>query len=355
MKTHFPTICLLGIASLLAPSLSFGQCDFDVNATIQPVVDGNIYCSYDTITLSTPDTFDTYQWYYNFSDSNQGGTAINGATEQSYTATAGEFGFVYFYLEASKDNCTEASSTILIDTWAFLSPVVISFPQPQYCRGDSSMIAIGSGLWENIQWSRDNVPIPGATDSILWVKESGTYVVFASPSICPETELTSGLGPSFTFEGPEIPEISQSGDSLIANSGPNYQWYLAGQLIPDATGQNYIPLASGDYTVQVSDGSGCTVFSSPYTFVLSSLENTKAEAEIQLYPNPASDQVILRRLPKHVNRIELVDATGRILRQTNITNSGTSWQANISELESGVYFFRLWHQNGLSFRQFVKQ
>ncbi len=354
MKTNFPKTLLFGLVWLVGPALSFGQCDFDVPAAIQPNVADNIYCTYDTITLSTPDTFDTYQWYYNFSASSQGGTAIDGATEQQYTTTAGEFGFVYFYLEVTKNNCTETSATILVDTWAFLSPVVISFPQAQYCQGDSSMIAIGSGLWEDIQWSRDNTPIPGATDSIFWVKESGTYVVFASPSICPETDLTSGLGPSFTFEGPEVPTITQQGDTLLASSGPNYQWYLAGQLLPDATSQHHIPSASGDYTVQVSDGSGCDVFSSPFTFVLSTLGHTVFDKEIQLFPNPAVDKLILRNLPKGLRRIELVDETGRVRRVVN-TPTTRNQQEDISNLESGLYFIRFWTGNNMRSLPFIKK
>lgn len=354
MKAHFLKTLLIGLGLLLGPFISSGQCDFDVTASIQPTVADNIYCTYDTITLSTPDTFDTYQWYYNFSASSQGGTAIDGATEQSYTATAGEFGFVYFYLEATKNNCTATSSTILIDTWAFLSPVIISFPESQYCRGDSSIIAIGSGLWENIQWTKDNIPIPGATDSTFWVKESGTYVVFASPSICPETELTSGLGPSFTFEGPEIPEITQQGDTLKASSGPSYQWYLAGQPIIDATNPNYIPTASGDYSVQVSDGSGCTVFSPIYSFVLSSNESPGSEASIRLYPNPAAEQVILENLPKDLTKIELIDASGRILRRYKAAGA-VQWLEDISGLKSGVYFFRIWKAGKWFSRSFVKK
>lgn len=354
MKTHVPKFLLLSLGLLFYQSSSYSQCDFTVNTSIQPTVPDNIYCSYDTITLSTADTFDTYQWYYNFSASNQGGTAINGATGQTYRTTAGEFGFVYFYLEATKNNCTEASSTILIDTWAFLSPVVISYPQSQYCRGDSSMIAIGSGLWENIQWFRDNVPIPKANDSIFWVKESGTYVVFASPSICPETQLTSGLGPDFTFEGPTIPMIIQAGDSLVASSGPNYQWYRAGQLIPAATSQSYTPTESGDYTVQVSDGSGCDVFSPPYSFVLSSLQKTDFDQDIQLFPNPVVDQVMLQNLPQGLTRIELIDHAGRMLRQLNNPSLPNRWE-DVSGLASGLYFIRFWRGNKMLSRPFIKK
>ena len=351
MPIHKPFLVSLGL--LVLSQLTFGQCSFDVTATISPSVTANIYCSYDSITLSSTDTFDTYQWYFNFSNSSQGGTAIAGATQQNYKTTAEEYGFVYFYLEASRENCTEASIPILVDVWAFLSPVVISYPQAQYCRGDSSMIAIGSGLWSNIQWYRDGEAISMGTDSIYWVKETGTYVVNASPSLCPELELTSGLGPPFVFEGPELPLISQQGDTLFASSGPNYQWFQNGQLIPGATNQHYPPTQSGSYTVQLSDGSGCVSTSAPFDFILSSLEEL-LEEKIQLLPNPVGDLLILRKLPTALSHIDIIDAVGR-LRDRIEVRGATELQFEVAALSRGLYYCRFWKDGDFSYLRFVKR
>lgn len=352
MKIYFQKFLILSCSICLGYQLSFAQCNFDVSATIQPEVADNIYCSYDTITLSTTDTFDTYQWYYNFSASNQGGTAIGGATQQSFSTTAGEFGFVYFYLEASRENCTEASPPILLDTWNFLSPVVISYPQTQYCRGDSSMIAIGSGLWMNIQWYRDNEPIPSANDSIYWVKESGSYPVFASPSICPELRLTSGLGPSFVFEGPEPPTVSLQNDTLVASSGPMYQWLQEGQLIPGATAQHYRPTETGNYSVQVSDGSGCVAISATFSYMLSSIEMAQL-AEIQLFPNPVANVLKLRHLPPGLSHIDLLDSVGRLQKRVEIREA-RALDVQLTHLSPGIYFCRLGINGNFSYVRFLK-
>lgn len=353
MKTQFLTPLLLSLGLFILPLSIIAQCEFDVTVSLQPSIADNIYCTYDSITFSTSASFDAYQWYYNFSNSNQGGTAIGGATQQTYQTTAGELGFAYFYVEATKDNCTEASTPILIDTWAFLSPVVVSYPQAQYCRGDSSMIAIGSGLWSEIQWYKDNVPIPTATDSIYWVKDSGTYVVNASPGICPELRLSSGLGPSFTFEGPEVPTIIQQKDTLLASSGPNYQWYLDGQSIPDATEGHYLPVASGLYTVQVSDGSGCVILSDPFSFMLSAAVSPGQEDLWQIFPNPAREAITLKQLPSSTTDVQLIDATGRILQQIPVAKV-SEISINVSALVKGVYYLRLWQDGQFSYRRFVK-
>lgn len=43
----------------------------------------------------------TYQWYYNDADSNGGGTAIEGATETTYTPDISEKGTTYYYCVAT--------------------------------------------------------------------------------------------------------------------------------------------------------------------------------------------------------------------------------------------------------------
>jgi len=215
------------------------------------------------------------------------------------------------------------------------------------------MIAIGSGLWSEIQWYRDNVPIPTATDSIYWVKDSGTYVVNASPGICPELQLSSGLGPSFTFEGPEIPTITQQNDTLFASSGPSYQWILDGQLIPGATTEYYLPVASGLYTVQISDGSGCVVLSDPFSFVLSSVVRPDHRVQWQVFPNPAEAVITLGQLPASATDVHLIDATGRILQQIPATGA-TEIAVNISVLSPGIYYLRLWQGRRFSYRRFTK-
>lgn len=353
MKVYLPKILILSWALLIGSPLGFAQCNFDVATSIQPVVADNIYCTYDTITLSASDTFETYQWYYNFSASNQGGTAITGATGRSFTTTAGELGFVYYYLEASRENCVEVSTPILVDTWFFLSPVIISYPQAQYCRGDSSMIAIGSGLWDSIQWYRDNDPIPLAQDSIYWVKETGSYPVIASPSLCPALRLSSGLGPSFVFEGPEPPTISLQNDTLMATSGPMYQWFQNGQLIPGATGPFYLPTESGSYTVQVDDGSTCTVTSSNFDFMLSPTTKPAASLGIQLFPNPAQHTLKIRSLPEGLSHLDILDPVGKLLRRMEVRER-RALDLNISNLNPGLYFCRFSIRGHYSYLSFLK-
>lgn len=353
MFFKFKTITLTVLSLLWAGVLSYGQCDFDVEITISPEAPGNVYCPYDIVKFSTGD-FDSYQWYYNFSNSNQGGTPVSGATESSLEIDAGVWGFAYFYVEATQDSCTEASPAVLMDSWVFLSPVIIHEPQSTYCNGDSTLLTAGPGGWESYQWYLDGEAITGATESTYWVKESGTYVLNASPSTCPELTLTSGVGPTFNFVGSPVPVITQEGNVLHSSSGPNYQWYLDGQIIDGATEQTYEPTESGLYTVRVSGGgSGCAPLSAPFFFTITSTEEPWA-ARIRIAPNPATESLEISNLPDGLRELELFDATGKLIRRLT-ANGDRDMQVDVAGLAPGIYVLRWNSRGGAMHARFVKQ
>jgi len=68
---------------------------------------------------------------------------------------------------------------------------------------------------------------------------------------------SSGSKTIFVHAIPTPPIITQSFDTLISSSEPNYQWYLNGNIIPGATNQTLIINQTGTYVVKVSNSSGC--------------------------------------------------------------------------------------------------
>ena len=73
----------------------------------------------------------------------------------------------------------------------------------------------------------------------------------------------------------EIPafevNISVAGNVLTADVGELWQWYLNGVVIPGATAISYTAIENGNYSVMVTDGSECVVFSEEINIVLTSL------------------------------------------------------------------------------------
>lgn len=352
MNKYLSLVFLIGMN--IGVVTSWGQCNFNLQIQLSPVTPGNVYCSYDTVTMTVADTFETYQWFYNFSNNNTTGTSIGGATAASFKIPISEWGFAYFYVQAGKGGCTEASPTVIIDSWAFIPPAIAHDPQSTFCNGDSTLISNAFGAFDSYQWYRDGEPIPGATGSSYWVTETGYYVLNASPDVCPHTVLSSGVGPYFEFEGPEPPVISLQGAQLVASSGPNFQWYLNGAPIQGAHDSTYTPVESGVYTVEVSDNSGCHPLSAPFAYTVTGIDTPAFMKDLAVYPNPV--KTILHIDNKLSNEIwlGLLDGMGRELQPEQRFLPGRN-TLNMADLPKGIYFCRIQSSHDIAFVKLVKE
>ncbi|MCB0642540.1 MAG: hypothetical protein KDC44_12915, partial [Phaeodactylibacter sp.] len=241
-------------------------CNFDLLIQLEPSVPGNTYCPGDVVILSVQSGLDAYNWYYNYTgdpDDNQ----LIASDVNVIAIDISFFGFGYFSVEATDDGCTELSDPVLIDSYAFLLPVIASDGTTEFCAGDSTTIWYPSPGGAFFQWELNGNPIPGATDSVYQVTQPGTYTLSMSYEVCPNNFFNSGVGPTFSTLTPiptEIivdPGLGISG--LSASTGTVVQWYLNELPIPGATQPTYVADTDGLYQVEVIDAQGCTVFSPP--------------------------------------------------------------------------------------------
>lgn len=131
-----------------------------------------------------------------------------------------------------------------------------------YCpeQGLTTLSTIGGNSY---QWFKDGVEIPDATNQMYQTDESGTFSVqvdlgdcSASGSIDLESEL---------FESEINVDVVNhliDGETLsveITNTAisPEFQWYFNTQIIADANDNTYDITEFGDYTVVISETSGC--------------------------------------------------------------------------------------------------
>ncbi len=325
--------------TLLAGIAVHAQCDFPVPINPAPEVPDNVYCSYQTVELKTT-AFDSYQWEYKFFGSSSTWTEMPGETEQMLTINAGEWTGTYFRVTVTQDTCTVSSDSLLINGWVFIPPFIIQdSPGGEFCTGDSTRLEAGGPAFDSIQWLRDFEPIPGANDPIYWVKESGYYVLTGYPAECPEQMLNSGVGPTFTFGGPDIPTITSSGDTLLASSGPNYQWLLNGQLIEGAIDHFWVPQISGNYTVEVSDENGCTALSDSFSVIINWVEDPTLAYHIRLSPNPANHVLTLESTLSETLEVSILDMYGRKMLPAQFLDHRLV--LDISPLAPGLYFAKV--------------
>ncbi len=216
------------------------QCSF--TPTVTP---GNVVlCPNETDTLWTQ-TYDSYQWY-------QDGAAIPGATLQYLVINQATAAGSYFKVNATQSACTEMSDSVMVDGWAYLPPFVIhggnytinpNDGSSLLCAGVDTMVLTFS-YPANIQWFKDGVAIPGATTNELKITQPGSYLVQGAPAVCPNNIATLGVSIDVSYITAHIsPDdlmlCPNAIDTLMVDSGSNFQWYKDGVLIPGATNQQH--------------------------------------------------------------------------------------------------------------------
>lgn len=221
----------------------------------------------------------TYQWYSNTSNSQIGGTAITGATNNSYTPPSFTLPGVYYYyckVTLSGAGCGAVTSSVAtINVSA--DPTISAQPLPTQtlCQGATptslQVTATGGNGAFSYQWfSNPNATTPSGT--AIATATSSTFIpptttVGTQYYYCEITQITPGCGVTSAISTVVVnasPSIqNQPVSSTICLGGtptqmsvtyingvgtPSYQWYsntidnnTTGTIIPGGTSLNYSP------------------------------------------------------------------------------------------------------------------
>jgi uncharacterized repeat protein (TIGR01451 family) len=143
------------------------------------------------------------------------------------------------------------------------TPTITPGGPTTFCAGGSVTLASSSASGN--QWSVGGNPIGGATSSTFIATASGNYTTTvtnefmcssASSAITTVTVTPLPATPTITPGGPTTFYTGGS-VTLTSSSATGNQWYVDGNPIGGATGQQYVATTSGDYSVVVT-GSGCS-------------------------------------------------------------------------------------------------
>ncbi len=132
--------------------------------------------------------------------------------------------------------------------------------------------------------------------------------------------------------------ISQSGGILTVNvSGAKLQWIncSTGAPIAGETGTTFTAKSNGSYAVVIEKGE-CTVLSDCKTITAAGIKSISGNYELQISPNPATDEFLV--LPGNVNyqSIRIVDIHGKTVSIMEVQSN--SAKISISNLLPGIYF-----------------
>jgi hypothetical protein len=128
-----------------------------------------------------------------------------------------------------------------------------------------------------------------------------------------------------------VPVITGTPPFYNTGSFASYQWLMNGNVITGATSQHYTATQSGTYSVLVTDVYGCSDTSATVTLMNAGLAGLNGNGIINIYPNPASEQLVVDApIPVQAS---ITDELGRQIMQVN-----NAHYLNIHQLQSGIYF-----------------
>ncbi len=201
------------------------------------------FCQGGNVVLSTTSTT-TLQWL-------KDGTAISGATNQTYTVTQSGS----YTVRAGTGNCTATSTAIVVTVTSTITPTVTASGATSFCQGSS--VTLSSSATSANQWYKDGTAISGAVNQSYVATQTGNYTVITTVNNCssspsaPINIMVSGI--------PATPVINASGSTIVcqgsgvtlsSSSATGNQWYKDGVIITGATNQTYNANQTGNYAVK---------------------------------------------------------------------------------------------------------
>jgi uncharacterized delta-60 repeat protein len=237
---------------------------------------------------------------------------------------------------------TSPVGCVAIDTVLVMVEVPVVLPLSangsiSFCNGQS--VQLSTTATGNLQWLKNDLPIPGANGPSYTATDSGLYrVIQVTGQHCtPSSNATQ-----VTLYPPEAkPVITHTGTTLVSSAAYAYQWYLEGVLVGGAYGQTFVPHIPGNYTVATRSANGCRSSPSiPFAFVLTGINSPELEKKIILGPNPVKEQLFIQYTGNFaVFDVALFDLTGQ-----HVLASGkfsTTIRFNMQPYAAGMYILQI--------------
>ena len=295
------------------------------------------FCVGDSLKLSITDfnKGDSFKWYFG---SNADLTNVASKTFRDSVKL--------FVIRTDSIGCSASSDTIqLILHSKPAKPTTIA---SSVCEGGAvSALTATASTGNSLRWYGTSATGGTASASAPTVSSStaGVTNYYVSQVSAQGCESERGLLKHTVNPLPAKPVISWSGVQFSTTAaGVNYQWLLNGTSISGATASTHKPLNTGDFKLRVTDPNGCVNVSDSFKLVVTALANlatTPASNIATVYPNPASDKVVLEfaTLPTINLNFQLVTPSGKVLSSTTGRNRVNI--VDVSKVKSGNYFIRV--------------
>lgn len=207
---------------------------------------------------------------------------------------------------------------------------------PTICVGETVQFNNASSA-DAISWSWS---FPGGTPAsstnqnpLITYNTPGTYSVSLTVTNDNGANTTTQTSYVTVSSIPSTPNIVQNGNvlSVFLQMGETAVWFLDGVQI--STGPSVTIDTPGNYTVQVTNQSGCRSISN--TYLVLSTDELISGASIVIFPNPSDGIFQIQVDQLEILNLTVVDALGRMIHSQPVNLS--TFTLDMSHLNSGIY------------------
>ncbi|GAB3538597.1 hypothetical protein GCM10027443_33830 [Pontibacter brevis] len=153
------------------------------------------------------------------------------------------------------------------------------------------------------------------------------------------------------------PVVSRNGLTLVSSAPAGNQWFVDGRAIEGATGKEFTPLSTGNYTVIVTKDGCVSEASAALRFDFDTSERG-ISADLMAFPNPSKDGKFKLTLETEGTQdifIEVVDLMGRQVYKGEVKQFNGQYRGEIDLKThfSGMYMLRVQHGDTLQTRKLL--
>ena len=316
----------------------------------QSVSAGSISALHDTICAGVIDTMVVtgnstgVQWQT--SVDNTTFNNLQGITGNSYAAQPIQT--TYYRVVGSSAGCSDTSAPYEVLVNALPEPSSPVAAETIICSGDSTQICAPNGYSAYV-WNT------GETTACIEAENAqGYWVTVTNTNGC---SASSGHTQISVYPVPSV-SITTHGDTLSSYNAISYQWYENSTKLDGDTLNTLVAGVTGNFSVQITDTSGCTGTSNAVFVTVTGIREIAAGDAFNVYPNPFSGIVFIKKGngTNSLTGVEVYDVVGRtVFRQDNMqTNNPLT--LDMSYLPNGIYCLRLTTDNGTCYlRKLIKQ